>query len=298
MKKRISILLLVSLFSCAAFISCGSTNESTNVNDATQEITDETATPETTEITTEKKTEPTTKSEPLPAYIGNVTQQYDDANKQHIFFWQFQDKDKNIIKAKANINVTIKNENDEEVFNKTFEVDEKNYSTWSNKLSSTGKILGSVTVKDSEVAEGSATKGVATITATTSYGSFEPITISVSNLPQKGVSINLPALPAYSNYYGFRDELATTMMVSDISYEYDWKLKIKITAQMTYNYEGEGARSYGQVGYKITDENGMVVDSGTTYFDKLSVGESQIKEFYVSDAKPGDNLTLTIIDVD
>ena len=67
---------------------------------------------------------------------------------------------------------------------------------------------------------------------------------------------------------------------------------------MTYNSEGEGARDYGIVGYKITDENGIVVDSGTAYFDKLSVGESQIKEIYVRDAKPGDNLTLTIIDAE
>lgn len=297
MKKRITILLLVSLFCCVAFNSCGSTNESTQGNEVTQEITDEKSTSETTKMTTQKKTEPTTKKEPIPAYMGSVTQQYDDANKQHIFFWQFQDKDKNVIKAAASINVVIKN-NDEEVFNKTFEVDEKNFSTWSNKLSSTPKILGSITVNDSEIAEGSETKGVATITATTLLGGFEPMIISVFDLPQKGVSINLPALPAYSNYYSFRGDLDTTMMVSDISYEFDWSLKIKLTAQMTYNSEGEGARDYGHVGYKITDGNGMVVDSGTALFDKLSVGESQIKEVYVSDAKPGDNLTLTIIDAD
>lgn len=297
MKKRITILLLVSLFCCVAFNSCGSTNESTQGNEVTQEITDEKSTSETTKMTTQKKTEPTTKKEPIPAYMGSVTQQYDDANKQHIFFWQFQDKDKNVIKAAASINVVIKN-NDEEVFNKTFEVDEKNFSTWSNKLSSTPKILGSITVNDSEIAEGSETKGVATITATTLLGGFEPMNISVFDLPQKGVSINLPALPAYSNYYSFRGDLDTTMMVSDISYEFDWSQKIKLTAQMTYNSEGEGARDYGHVGYKITDGNGMVVDSGTALFDKLSVGESQIKEVYVSDAKPGDNLTLTIIDAD
>ena len=63
------------------------------------------------------------------------------------------------------------------------------------------------------IAEGSTTKGVATLTATTSLGGFDPVTINVFDLPQKGVNINLPALPAYSNYYGFRGDLYTTMMV-------------------------------------------------------------------------------------
>ena len=294
MKKRS---IFIGLLACTFLCACGG-QEQAQESTATQETTIQKTSEKATEATTEKKTtQPTTKAEAIPAYMGKVTQQYDSANKQHIFFWQFQDKNKNVIKSKASINLTIKNEN-EEVFNKTFEVDEKNYSTWSSKLTSSADVLGSITVNDSDIAEGSATKGVATLTATTSLGGFDPVTINVFDLPQKGVNINLPALPAYSNYYGFRGDLYTTMIVTDISYEYHWSLKIKFTAQMPYNSEGEGARDYGQVGYKITDENGIVVDSGTAYFDKLSVGESQIKEIYVRDAKPGDNLTLTIIDAE
>ena len=294
MKKCYSLAIFIA---CALLCSCGK-NKTKQEMETKQEVTIEESTSETTIITTKKEPEPTTKKEPVPAYMGTVTQQYDDANKQHIFFWQFQDKDKNVIKAKATINITIKNNNDEEVFNRDFEVDENDYNTWSNKLSSSSQVLGSITVNDSEIAEGSVTMGVATLTTKTSFGGFDPISISVSDLPQKGVNINLPALPAYSNYYGFREDIDTTMMVSDISYEYDRRLKIKLTAQMTYNADGESARDFGKVGYKITDGNGMVVDSGTALFDPLSVGESQIKEITVFDAKPGDDLTLTIIDAD
>lgn len=294
MKKCYSLAIFIA---CALLCSCGK-NKTQQEMETKQEVTIEESTSETTIITTKKEPEPTTKKETVPAYMGTVTQQYDDANKQHIFFWQFQDKDKNVIKAKATINITIKNNNDEEVFNRDFEVDENDYNTWSNKLSSSSQVLGSITVNDSEIAEGSVTMGVATLTTKTLFGGFDPITISVSDLPQKGVNINLPALPAYSNYYGFREDIDTTMMVSDISYEYDRRLKIKLTAQMTYNADGESARDFGHVGYKITDGNGMVVDSGTALFDQLSVGESQIEEITVFDAKPGDDLTLTIIDAD
>ena len=234
----------------------------------------------------------------MPFYIGSVRQQYDEANKELIFFWQFQDVNKKTISAKAKINIYIKNDKGEEIFNKDFEVDKNNYSMWSNKLNSTSQLLGSISVNVSDLNEGGSTKGVATITASTANASFEPVNITVNNLPQKGITVNIPVLPVSSNSFNYNGELKNTMTVTDISYEYEWRLKINVTAQMTYNSSGDDARDYGRVGYKITNENGIVVDSGYMLFDQLSVGESQIKQIYVSDAEPGDNLNLTIIDVD
>ncbi|WP_295079940.1 hypothetical protein [Ruminococcus sp.] len=288
-KRRLLLLTAICILSC----SCNNIEPNESIN-APQTV--EKTSEKVTDPSTQKKTEPTTLKEKIPFYMGSVRQQYDEANKEHIFFWQFQDVNKEPIAAKSNINICIKNDKNEEVFNKDFEVNANNYSTWSNKLSSTSQLLGSISIADSDLAQGSSTKGVATLTASSEYSSFKPVNITVFDLPQKGITVNYPPLPITSNSYSYNGEIRSAMTVTDISQEYDYSLKLNVTAQMTYNSNGDGARDYGHVGYVITNESGMVINSGTVLFDQLAVGETQVKQIYVRDAEPGDTLNLQIID--
>ena len=106
----------------------------------------------------------------------------------------------------------------------------------------------------------------------------------------------LPTLPFESYYYNYKGELSTTMLVTDVDYEYNGILKINITAQMTYNANAD--RSYGKVGYKVTNDSGLILGSGNVLFDKMSEGESAISSVYVSNIDIHEPIIITFMDAD
>lgn len=229
-----------------------------------------------------------------PKYLCNISQQYDKTSEEHTFFWQFQSISHKAIKAKATINIKIINDKNEEVFNKDFDVDETNYSTWTSKGAPDGELLGSIAVSDYEIEEGTTDTGEAILTVEFDKGYFEPMKTRVYDLPKKGVTVILPKLPVKSDYYGYDNSLLSSVSVTDISYEYDIALKIKFTAEM--NYRADNRSSMGYVVYKLTNQEGIVVAKNQVMYLDMNVGEKMVEEDYVYDVEPGDELTLTIID--
>ena len=303
-------ILLLSTFVLTVCCSCGTstTNENDSFSDESSSVaTTEAATEATTEVTTAqttkavittKKVETTTAAIKKPQYFGGIQQQYKDNDHEHIILWQFYDDQREPIPCDAMLIIKIINDNGDEIFKDTFNVTSDNYSMWENRLTGKTQIMGSLSISDSDLQEGSSQRGTLSIVALVGNGGFDEQTINISNLPEKGVEVTLPDLPAVSNDYNYQGELRTSMTVSDISYEYNHSLKIHVNAQMTYNINGEDSRDYGRVGYKVTDESGMVIKSGDILYDKMSVGESQIDDIYISNAVPGDHYILYILDTE
>ena len=138
----------------------------------------------------------------VPKILSNVRHQYDSESEEHTFFWQFYNKFDKPIEACVTINITISNDKQEEVFNKDFQVTESDYGTRTSQNYPDGELFGSIVIPDSEIEAGVSGKGKATITATFDKGYFEPVIISVDDLPQKDVTIHLPQLPIKSDHYG------------------------------------------------------------------------------------------------
>lgn len=230
----------------------------------------------------------------VPKILSNVRHQYDAESEEHTFFWQFYNKFDKPIEACATINITISNDKQEEVFNKDFPVTESDYGTRTSHNHPDDELFGSIVIPDSEIEAGVSEKGKATITATFDQGYFEPVIISVDNLPQKDVTIHLPQLPIKSDHYGNDNELLSSVSVTDISYEYNDVLKIKFTVQM--DYRADSPLAYGYVPYKLTNQDGIVVANKQIMSLDMNVGEIMEKEEYVSDIEPGDELTLSITD--
>lgn len=92
--------IFIGLLACTFLCACGG-QEQAQESTATQETTIQKTSEKATEATTEKKTtQPTTKAEAIPAYMGKVTQQYDSANKQHIFSGNFKIKIRMLLNLK------------------------------------------------------------------------------------------------------------------------------------------------------------------------------------------------------
>ena len=229
-----------------------------------------------------------------PKILNNVRHQYDSTSQEHTFFWRFENKYEKPIAASATINITIINDKQEEVFNKDYQVTESDYGKWTSQNNPNDELLGRIVASDSEIEAGASENGKATITATFDKGHFEPVEIDVYDLPQKDVTVHLPELPAKCDYYGFDDELLSSVSVTDISWEYNNALKIKFTAQMSY--QAYSVISYGYVAYELTDQDGEVVARNQIKFNDMNVGETVEQESYVVDIEPGDELTLSITD--
>ena len=229
-----------------------------------------------------------------PKILSNVRHKYDSEREERTFFWRFENKYDKPIEACATINITIVNDKQEEVFNKDYQFTESDYNKMTSSNAPDGELLGSIVIPDSEIEAGASEKGKATIKVSFDKGHFEPVEIAVYDLPQKDVTVHLPELPAKCDYYGFDDELLSSVSVTDISWEYNNALKIKFTAQMSY--QAYSALSYGYVAYELTNQDGVVVAQNQIKFNDMNVGEIKEQESYVVDIEPGDELTLSITD--
>ena len=271
MKKKIMLLLLaiICLYSCSLDISSGNySSEAYNKEDFYDDN---------------------------PVRLDNVRQEYDFVNKRYRFFWQLKNKNDVVLKVDATINITIKNDNNEIVYDNVFEADKNNYGIWKGTAYPEGELLGSITIDGSDIEPGTTGNGTATITVKVKNGSFKPISIWIYSLPLKDISIEIPSLPAESTWYRYGNEKYTVCSVLDVSYECNNDLKLVFKVQMTYRSEYSFGDSY--IGYRLIDKDGVVVAKDKVPFYKMDIGETMIEETTVSGLTPGAELTLEIIDV-
>lgn len=95
-------------------------------------------------------------------------------------------------------------------------------------------------------------------------------------------SLSLPSLPITLNEYDYRNNIKTTVVVTDISYNFEvWKvdegtviLNCKFSGYKTYDARGSGQSSPCKVGWKLYDSNGNVFQSGTFSSSSVAEGES------------------------
>lgn len=92
-------------------------------------------------------------------------------------------------------------------------------------------------------------------------------------------------LPENYSYYALSGRLYTSCTILDLkigkpSFWYDGKTSIPLTftGEKTYDVNGNTGTNYCMVKWKLYNENGIVVDSGSLISDKVRVGEMFTKE--------------------
>lgn len=100
--------------------------------------------------------------------------------------------------------------------------------------------------------------------------------------------------------YGSSRRIYSKTMVNSFSYEidnwYDGKayVKFSISGEKTYDDDGEDGTHACEVSWKLRDMNGVVVDSGAFYVNKLTVGEAFLEETSSASNVPVGTYTLEL----
>lgn len=304
--KKIKMLLalalsVATLTACNPNASTGSQNSgSSNSSDVVSEK------PSSTSTTDSSVVSQNTSKNGTPNYMGNRDVQYTEAKKSHQVFWSFSEAQDGVyISADATITIKIVNENGETVYDKETHVDESYYTTYTNPYWDTPRYLGCINIAQSDIKKGTISKGVLYISSKLDSGAWwDPYEVSITDLPLMDFNMTLPALPTTIKNYTYNGSLERKIEVQNIDYTYEANsngtvtLKLNIKAKMLYNNKGNSHSDNSEIGYKIKDSEGFVVDSGTMYLDPVSVGDMIKEEKTVFNLKLGEAYTLELIDVD
>ena len=163
-------------------------------------------------------------------------------------------------------------------------------------------LAASIYIYDDEITAGYSKSGKFYYTITASNGAaWDEYSLDISNdLPIKASTVILPELPnVIVNYSGTRKK--TAVKITEITYTIDDDdLYIYFSGEKTYDISGSGYSRAVQVGWKLYDSEGYIVDSGTFYSPAIAVGEKfrNEKQTIWNIIKPGETYTLVISNTD
>lgn len=165
-------------------------------------------------------------------------------------------------------------------------------SNWSN----------GTTVTDSVWMEGEFETATAQIVVNYNYQNYTFTPVDIEVFDDLVINLDVPSTPKSVSYTSGRTE-TTRCNITDITYKPgDWydgetTLHIYISGKKTYDKSGDSYSRDCYIGWKLYDESGAVIDSGTCYSGDCKVGE-QFKnaEISVYGLKPG-TYRLEILDV-
>ena len=159
------------------------------------------------------------------------------------------------------------------------------YSSGKSELTLTGKANGTTTVTVKNQSTGSKLK--------------------IKVIVKASIVIRPPYLPKYIGEYDYRDQLVQGYMITDFHYEigsYDkdddnYTVYLYFGGEKTYDRRGPGQSSSAEIGWKLYDEDGSVVDSDTCYSPSVCEGDTwkaKAAKDYIFDLDAG-NYTIEIL---
>ena len=116
------------------------------------------------------------------------------------------------------------------------------------------------------------------------------------------IKIKKPKLPITINSYNYNHSLDKTVEVTAIEFEFGRKssdgttsVKMYITSVMKYVSKGPNVSANGEIGYKLKDSEGIIIESGTFFTESTLEGETSRKYAYLSSGLPDGNYELVIL---
>ena len=228
--------------------------------------------------------------------------QYNSGTDDYSLFFGLCDKNEKYLSASADVEIRIVNDRDELVYSGTKSITEDDFGTYSNQLVGE-RFLANVRISPSELHKGSSNSGTVYFTVTSDTFGFDEAQCDASYcLPIKDVQLNLPPLPVEvqetSSYFGVLSKVSIT----DVSYSLDDSslspcLRVTISGEKTYAHKTYGS-GLSFIDYKLLDQDGYVVDSGSVYLDSsLSVGDKfRDDSLILRNIIPGETYSLQFSD--
>lgn len=241
-------------------------------------------------------------------YMANYSVQHDDASEKFTLLFSLLDYNENEISAPAIVDIYIKNDDGEIVYRGVKQVSQSDFATWTTGYGHSFYAVG-IDINDSEIMKGSDDCGVICFTVyNPDYFSFDETVLQIYyDLPKVDVSescvLELPVTPQTINYYSISGKLMSSTTVTAIDYKFEERYDGRVTLHIYFSghkdFDSEGANksNYGHIGWKLYDEDGYVVDSGTNLTSKIAEGERfKNSESYAFNLLPG-KYSLVIHDI-
>ncbi len=230
-------------------------------------------------------------------YISDRKCSYYSENEEYIVFFGLQDNNNNYLDASGTAEIVIVDDNNIEIFEKSIQFSESDFTDWSNAMRDYSRYLCGIHIKRSEISGSTTKSGKLKLTVYADDVSFDESSMIITDLPSKSVNITLPSTPQTIKNYDYSGNLEFEAIVENITCStesnYDGKstATFVITTKMTKNNSKYSA-SYFYVGYKLKNSKGIVVKSEKTGLPSVGVGETVQDDFIIFDLDPTDSYVL------
>jgi len=186
-------------------------------------------------------------------------------------------QDYDCIKVSCDVDVYVTNDDGQVVYEKTHKVKPTDF------IRRGGNYVALIKIYDTDLTPGSNEDGtVAFKCYRTGFFSFNEYSYTVyGDLPLK-TNVNLTVrtpLPKVLAEYDYRGRTESLFTVTDISYKvkriYDgtYTMYLYFTGEKSYDENGSGQSASCKIGWKLYDEDGYTIDSGTCYTANIAPGE-------------------------
>lgn len=235
-------------------------------------------------------------------YISDRDVDYYESDDWFIVFFGLKNENETLIDASGTADIEIKDQNGNSLYKQSIPFSEDDFTTWTSASWSNEKYLCGLYIDRADISGGTSTSGTLTLEVTCADGShFSPSNLSISDLPEKRVTIKLPSVPKTlnDNSYSSKSLKVTVKKLSyesNLSYDGTADVTINMTIQLISKSGDTNTSETAHVGYKLYDSDNVVVDSGQFYSPPLEVGESALIDETIYNLDPTEVYTLKFFD--
>ncbi len=236
-------------------------------------------------------------------YISNRSVQYTESQDMYNVMFAFLDQNNEPMKTSGTAKVSIKDDRDNLLYEKNIDFDESDFTEWTNNFRDDSTLGCWLNIPRTDVKGAASYSGKLTLQVTTDANNyFEPYDMNISQLPEKIVEIKLPETPAthtdkrYSRVTSYVTIHSLTYKQTYLSLEGKASVEFEALISLDDKTGEDNISSSAEVGYKVYDEDGIVVTSGDIYTNNLAIGEKSRKTFTVRDLDPMKVYTLKLFD--
>ena len=227
--------------------------------------------------------------------------QFNEGTDDFSLFFGLLDEDDNSISAEVDVDIRIVNENDEEVYQDTKTVSENDFGYYTSQAAGE-QYLANIRIPASDISPGTSSNGKVYLTVYKEDSvRFDEVSCDVLYcLPIKDVQVTCDGLPIELNLKDYFGNTESIIQINEVSYrfekEYLPQLKITIAGEKSYGGKNSG---YDIISYKLYDDDGYMMDSGSIYLSSLSEGDKfKDDSLVIYDVTPGTSYTLKLMEYD
>ena len=233
-------------------------------------------------------------------YISDRRVQYNEADEQYVVFFGLQDQNENYMNGSGTAEITIKDSNGNILYAQSLRFTPSDFTDWTNTTWDSSRYLCGLYIDRSNIKGSASTSGTLSIKVIMDDGVwFNASNCSIYDLPEKTVEIILPELPTEvaDGSYGYVSILTIKEITYTSSISYDGSADVTFTFLVTLTEKSskENESASTEIGYKLYDSDGVVVDSGTIYVTPLAEGETARENEYIYNLDPNETYTLKLM---